>query len=277
MQNEQFLLHADIEQRHWWFVARRRIMRRLVDEIMPAAHKTTIVDVGCGTGANAAALANGHACVGIDTSRRAVELAAERFPKVRFLAGRAPDDLGAVLDHARLFVLMDVLEHVADDFAMLSELLGASAVGSYFLLTVPADQSLWSEHDTSFGHHRRYDQARFERLWAGLPVSTLLVSHFNSRLLPVIRLVRWFSQRRGRAAGRAGTDFWLPSRPVNAALEHVFAGEARRLLGVLRGRRQGYTTGASLVAVLRREAGAISIRPKPDDLPPDRRRGVLPQ
>jgi hypothetical protein len=27
MQSEQFLLHADIEERHWWFVGRRRIMR----------------------------------------------------------------------------------------------------------------------------------------------------------------------------------------------------------------------------------------------------------
>ncbi len=270
MQTEQFHLHADIEQRHWWFVARRRIMCRLVGEILPGACKTTVVDIGCGTGANIAALANRHACVGIDASPRAVELAAKRFPEVRFLAGRAPGDLGEVIGHAGLFVLMDVLEHVADDFAMLSELLSASAAGSYFLLTVPADESLWSEHDTSFGHYRRYDRTQFERLWAGLPVSTLLVSHFNARLLPVIRLVRWFSRRRGRAAGQAGTDFWLPSLPLNAALEHVFAGEARRLVGVLRGRRRrGYARGASLVAVLRREAGLISIRQKPDGLPPD--------
>jgi len=30
MQTEQFQLHAEIEERHWWFVARRRIVRRLV-------------------------------------------------------------------------------------------------------------------------------------------------------------------------------------------------------------------------------------------------------
>ena len=42
---------------------------------------------------------------------------------------------------------------------MLSGLLAAAAPGAYFLLTVPADESLWSEHDESFGHYRRYDRA----------------------------------------------------------------------------------------------------------------------
>ena len=93
--------------------------------------------------------------------------------------------------------------------------------------TVPADESLWSEHDESFGHYRRYDRARLEGVWAGLPVTTLLVSYFNSRLLPLVRLVRAWNRRRGRAAGRAGTDFWLPSPPVNALLTAIFAGRGR--------------------------------------------------
>ena len=102
-------------------------------------------------------------------------------------------------------------------------------------------------------------------------MTTLLVSYFNSRLLPVVRLVRAWNRRRGRAAGRAGTDFWLPSRPANWLLTNIFAGEARRLAAALRGHKRGYRAGASLVALLRREAGPIAIRPKPANLPPDHR------
>jgi hypothetical protein len=181
--------------------------------------------------------------------------------------------------------------------------LAAASPGSHFLVTVPADQSLWSEHDESFGHYRRYDAARLEGVWAGLPVTTLLLSYFNTRLLPIVRLVRTWNRRRGRAAGRAGTDFWLPSRPINALLTAIFAGEAARLARVLRQqaetepgrlcfsitprcgqevessdvmlkhnlRLRPYRTGASLVALVRREAGAIAVRPKPEGLPPDRR------
>ena len=93
MQSEQFELHARIEQRHWWFVARRRIMRAIVEEVARPDGRTTVVDVGCGTGANIATLTDGYRCVGIDTSEEAIELATRRFPDVRFVCGIAPDDL----------------------------------------------------------------------------------------------------------------------------------------------------------------------------------------
>jgi len=270
MQSEQFLLHADIEERHWWFVGRRRIMRRLVTRVVPPARDVTVVDVGCGTGANIASLADAYDCVGIDASAEAIALARRRFPGVRFLVGTAPGDLGDLAGRARLFLLMDVLEHVEDDFAMLSELLAAASPGALVLVTVPADEALWSEHDESFGHWRRYDRRRLERLWAELPVTPLLVSYYNSRLYPLIRLIRARSRRRGRAAGRSGTDFWMPSRPVNRLLAATLAGEGRSLVRRLADGRAGAVgVAASLVALLRRDAGVIAVRPKPEDLPPD--------
>ena len=71
-----------------------------------------------------------------------IELARQRFPEVQFLTGRAPDDLGDLARQARLFTMMDVLEHVDDDRALFAELLAAATPGSYFLLTVPADMAL---------------------------------------------------------------------------------------------------------------------------------------
>ena len=208
MQTEQFQLHADIEQRHWWFVGRRRIMRRLVAAVLPpSSQETTVINVGCGTGGNIGCLADEYRCVGIDTSAEAIDLARPRFPKVHFLQGRAPADLGPLMEEARLVLLMDVLEHVSDDFALLSELLAAAAPGPISSLTVPADMALWSEHDESFGHYRRYDQARLEKVWAGLPVTPRLVSYFNARLLP---------------AGAAGAGAEPPPRSCGGAGGHRF-------------------------------------------------------
>jgi SAM-dependent methyltransferase len=273
MKTEQFQLHADIEERHWWFVARRRIMQRMVRRVLPPSPDTTIVDVGCGTGANIASLADDYHSVGIDTSGEAIQWAQKRFPEVKFLVGRAPDELGPIAEKARMFVLMDVLEHVPDDFAMLSELLAAAQPDSYFLLTVPANESLWSRHDESFGHFRRYDQPRLERLWADLPVEALVVSHFNHRMYPLIRTVRACTWQRVQTWGRAGTHFWMPPGPVNRLLEAMFAGEAKVLEDLLDGRRsQGYRTGSSLLALVQRKPGPIAVRSKPDDVAPDRHR-----
>ena len=270
MQTEQFQLHADMEDRHWWFVARRRIVGRLVRRVLPASPETTIVDVGCGTGANVAAFSNDYRCVGIDTSREAICRARARFPEVEFLVGRAPEDLGDTMHQARLFLLMDVLEHAPDDFALFSQLLAAARPESCFLITVPADESLWSQHDVSFGHYRRYDRRRLEQLWADLPVDTLLASYFNTRMYPLVRTVRAITRRRGRASGRAGTDFWTPPAPVNRLLEAVFAGEVKVLENLLEGRRRhGYRAGASLVALVRRREGPVSVRSRPEHIAPD--------
>ena len=277
MQSAQFQLHAAVEDSHWWFVGRRRIMRDLVRQVLAANGSSVVVDVGCGTGANLAALAGDYDCLGIDSSAEAIELARRRFPWGRFVCGRGPADLVGATRNARLVLLMDVLEHVPDDFAFLSGLLAAAAPGTDFLVTVPANPSFWSAHDESNGHYRRYDLTRFQRLWAGLPVTTRLLSHYNARLYTIASLVRCWSRWRGRATGRAGTDVSLPIRPLNAALREIFAGESRVLVDLLRrgnrrrrGDRHGYSAGLSLVALLRRDAGELAVRHRPDDVRADR-------
>ena len=153
--------------------------------------------------------------------------------------------MGELAKLAQLFLLTNVLEHIEHDRAMFGELVAAANPGCYFLVTVPADPSLWSQHDESFGHWRRYDVAPLAEVWAGLPVTPLLVSYFNSRLLPIVRLVRARSRRRGHAAGRVGTDFWLPNPIANAVLTKLFAGEGRRLVASL---KQGSAAGSGVPA-----------------------------
>jgi hypothetical protein len=189
---------------------------------------------------------------------------------VKFIQGLAPDDLGETAAEAKLFLLMDVLEHVDDDFALLSQVFAAASPGTYFLITVPADMALWSPHDVSFGHYRRYDQPRFERIWRDLPAKPLLVSYYNSRLYPIIRAIRTKNRLLRKSQGEAGTDFAIPSPRINKTLERLFAGESNRLVKMLRGKkRRGYRRGVSLVALLQRGEGAVNTLEKPADVTPD--------
>ncbi len=271
MQSLQFELHANMEQRHWWFVARRQVMRAVVERLVPpqaggdSSRRATVIDVGCGTGANIAALADGYHAVGIDTSPDAIRFAAQRFPDVDFRAGYAPGDLGDCLPQAKLVMMMDVLEHVPDDFQLLSGIMSAASEGTYFLLTVPADLALWSPHDETFGHYRRYDAARFRQLWADLPVEECLLTPFNTRLYPLIRLIRGWNRRRQQSTGEVGTDFDIPSTWKNQILRSVFAGERKRILRTLDGSSAATRMrGVSLMAVLRRGAGVIDVQTKPE-------------
>ncbi len=232
----------------------RAILGRLLDELVPIAPADFVVDVGCGAGANLASLAGRGQAVGIDTSAEVIAMARQRYPAPRWIVGEAPRDLpGEVLQGARLVMLNDVLEHVPDDAGLLRDVALALRPGASLLLTVPAGPELWSPHDVSFGHYRRYRQSDFERLWATLPVTCRLVSYFNTRLYPVIRGVRGWNAWRGETAGRAGTDFAMRSRPVNALLSRIMCGEVHRLLRVARGESgRAFRRGVSLVAILER-------------------------
>jgi len=261
MQSGQFRVHAEMELEHWWFVGRRTIMRNVVHHVLPPSKTSRVVDVGCGTGANIASLAGDYDCVGIDPTREAIQYAQERFPQVRFLCAAAPGAVEPLLEGAGLVLLMDVLEHVPDDFGLFSDLLSALRPGSFVLVTVPALMSLWSEHDVSFGHHRRYEREGLAEVWAGLPVRVCLLSHFNARLYPVIRALRALNRARGRTSGEARTDFHIPAPFVNEALKTILAGESGHLLDMLRGKGiPAYRRGASLIALLRREEGGVGTR-----------------
>lgn len=245
-------------------------MRALIQRVFPSSQGKTVVDIGCGTGGNIAALRGDFSCVGIDSSAEAIDFARHRYPGVRFICGSVSADWNGVWDQANLLLVMDVLEHVPDDFQLLSEILSLTRPGTYLLITVPADMDLWSKHDESFGHYRRYHATRLALLWKDLPVTPLLLSYYNARLYRLIRLIRTVTRLTGRPFGRAGTDFRIPNRVVNEFLEGVFANETRTLVDTLDGRRPtGFLHGASLIALLRREPGVISPRRKPEGLPPD--------
>ncbi len=250
MQSAQFQVHFDCELTHWWFVARRRILMRLVLRLLPPDRSTGIVDVGCGAGANIASLSAAYCCTGVDRSSEAIELAKRRFPRVHFICDDALEALKCLAPTTKMVLLTDVLEHVADDRTMLARLVGAVRAGTFFLITVPADRSLWSLHDESHGHYRRYNRQQFQQLWAGLPVTPSLVSYFNSRLYRAVKFVRTVNRLRGRSSGAAGTDLSIPAAPLNWALERVFAGEANVLADLLEGsRRRSYRYGVSLLVV----------------------------
>jgi len=247
--------YAKFEDRHWWYVGRRHIMCRLVHQLLEASERPLILDVGCGPGANVAALAAEYRCVGIDDAPAAIDQARRRFPAVQFVCGTAPESVPEVAAAADLIVLMDVLEHIGEDKTFLGSLVSQAKPGAHLLITVPADPKMWSPHDEAVGHVRRYGVGDLSALWEDLPVSTQLVSFFNSRLYVPVRLARIAARLRGKGHGGTGaeeTDLRLPPKVVNEALTRLFAGEADALLDGLACGRAPYRRGVSLLGILRR-------------------------
>jgi SAM-dependent methyltransferase len=249
-------ISADLEEAHWWFTARAAILGEVGRRLVKAPAR--VVEVGCGTGNVLGEFPEDWSLVGVDTSAEAVAIARERFPHLDLRVGRAPEDVRDELCRADLVLFCDVLEHIEEDVATLRAVVEEIPVGAKVLITVPAWTDLWSDHDVSHGHFRRYDPDRLRAMWHGLPLETRLVSPFNWRLYPVVKVVRSISRARSKTFGPDETDLFVPAAPVNRVLRSIFRSEEGPLLRALEGtRRAPARKGVSWMVVLekRRDDG----------------------
>lgn len=231
-----------VENRHWWFTARRKIIDRLIAD-MGLPQGARILEAGCGTGGNLALLARHGALEAFEYDAEARRLAALKGV-CRINAGMLPDGVDAPDSTFDLVAMLDVLEHVEADVASLARLRTKLAPGGRLLVTVPAMPFLWSRHDELHHHKRRYTKDSLSAAMAAAGLTIDRVGYFNSLLFPLAVAQRLAA----KATGREDPLDAVPARPLNSALEAVFASE-RHLVGKL-----AFPFGLSLFAVARRGA-----------------------
>lgn len=190
-----FDLMASVAARHWWYRARRALLAQLLDGRVAAG--STAVDVGCGTSETLDVLGSLGAttAVGTDLSPTALAHALRRSSRpavVRSLAEAVPVRSAV----ASTLVSMDVIEHLDDDVAALREYRRVCRPGAVVVLSVPAYQWLWSEHDDRACHRRRYTAAMLERSVRAAGLEVERTTYVFSFLVPPAVLVRRTPLRR---------------------------------------------------------------------------------
>jgi len=251
MKDEVYSLHQELEDLHWWFVGRRRVIFPLIQKIMNETPADLIVDVGCGTGGTVAALSKDYKCLGVDLSEQAIRIAKQKYPNCDFICGEVPKVLLDTSAQTALYTLMDVLEHVEEDKAFLANVVALMKPGSNLLITVPAKPVLWSEHDVAAGHVRRYEEHTLTALWKDLPLSPRVFSYFNTRLYPAIWTARVLLKKLGLFTSKGGSDLSMPPTFINQTLTEIFASEKYHISNLLHDpSAKPYSTGVSFVALL---------------------------
>ena len=232
---------AELDQRHWWYCARRQVLADLIRrEAMPPANGR-LLEIGCGTGHNLEMLKSYGSLEASELDRCARAVANKRLPR-KVKSAKLPDLSMFKRNGYDLIALLDVLEHVPDDLASLRAIHMRLKPGGALLLTVPANPWMWSAHDAAHHHFRRYTKKKLEELFLRSGLEVQLLSYFNSLLFPLVAAARVI----GKITGKESADDQLPSAPANAILEKVFGFE-KHLIG-----RLPMPFGVSLVAVVRR-------------------------
>jgi len=228
---------AQLDDRHWWYCARRRILADLIRREAQLAPGARILEIGCGTGHNLSMLGGFGHVDGLELDDEAAALSEKRLGRSII---RSPlPELAGVADHYDLIGAFDVIEHIDDDHAALAAIATKLKPGGKFIMTVPAHPWMWTAHDVANHHRRRYSKRALRDLIESSPLRLEKIGYFNSLLFPLAVAQRGVSKLRGKDHG----DVSLPPAPLNRALEAAFAAE-RYLVG-----RFPLPPGLSLFAV----------------------------
>lgn len=223
---------------HWWYRARRDILRDYLTRYGALPADARILEIGCGTGHNLPMLSRFGTVEAIEIDPAARAIASQRLGRP---VGDAPlPELPGVARGAYdLVAVLDVVEHIADDVAALTAMRTLLRSGGKILIAVPAHQWLWSAHDVVNHHHRRYSKATLRAAIVAAGLRPVKLRWFNSLLFPLAATARIV----GRLRGKDDSDDSPPAKPLNALFERVFRLE-RHLVG-----RVPMTPGVSLVTL----------------------------
>jgi len=241
--------YFELEGRHWWFIGRRRIIREEVERslralVPPPSRRPSLLDVGCGTGGMLAELARFGRVQGTERESAAAEYARQRGFSDVSVVGSPP--LPFETGSFDLVTILDVLEHVDDDVAMVAEIRRLLRPGGRMVATVPAFPSLWGQQDEISHHKRRYVRSTLTESVERSGLRLKRLTYFNTALfapIATVRLVRRLRPHRGELS----SDFeMMTSGIINDALGRVFSLEASWLAS------RDLPFGISLMAVAER-------------------------
>jgi SAM-dependent methyltransferase len=246
LKREYYGEYRKVEDVHWWFVGRRRILLQVLNRYLgkSAEGRRRILDVGCGTGTMLGYLASYGKAQGVDIDEEAVGYCHERGLLDVSLgeAAKLPFDNGTF----DLVTALDVVEHLDDDAAALQEMRRVLRPGGHLLLTVPAHRFMWGDQDEVNMHKRRYVAAEIRDRLAATQFDVVRVSYMNAFLFPPIASIRLLRrlQHHLRPHTANKSDFRYPSPgPLNFVLALVFGAEAPIL------RRFNIPFGVSILAL----------------------------
>jgi SAM-dependent methyltransferase len=226
---EAFEHLAELEDGHFWFRSRNRLILWALERYFPRAGR--LLEVGCGTGVVLKAVRDrfpSMEIVGADLSPEALRIAGDRteVDLVQLDARQI-----AFTDSFDVVCAFDVLEHIDEDETVLTQLAAATSAGGGLMVTVPQYQWLWSPADEYGRHRRRYTKQEIDGKIERAGFSIIRSTAWVSTLLPVVALSR--IRDRGTGSHYDPRRELRTSRAVNRVFELALDAELAAIrLGV---------------------------------------------
>jgi len=193
---ESEITNSEESGRHPWEKARREVVVSLIKRFLPRImnERSQVLDIGCGDTWLIEQLSSDlvqSKFIAVDTAfnEQLLKKYRDRLNRDKF---EVFDSLDSALINrekkADLVLLLDVIEHIEDDITFLKWTQSFSnhiTTETKFLITVPAFQSLFCEHDVFLGHYRRYTNRMLKQHIEEAGMEVEHIGYFFFTLLPL--------------------------------------------------------------------------------------------
>lgn len=228
----EYEVMARSEANHWWYRGLRDVVvRSLANPRFEVPPHPRILDAGCGTGQNLAALRDAFApslLAGFDASPEALLFAEKKVPEAQLFVSDIcqPELSEADLD---VVISLDVVYIPGAERAHsgLQRMVEQLRPGGLFLMNLPAYDWLYSQHDVAVHTAERYTARRVADLMESIGLRVELLTYRLCLLFPLVaasRLPSLWSARPGDRAAQSDLHR-SPGRLSNDALYAVVRGE----------------------------------------------------
>jgi SAM-dependent methyltransferase len=223
---EQQARYHEVGNSYWWLSGKYEIIMDCIARVLPRGNDLSVLDAGCGPGNMLDRLSSRGTVTGSDLSPPALAFCRSRGYK-RVTLSRL-DTLALKRQQFDLVTAIDVLEHIPDDAAGLREIHRVLRPGGTVVITVPAFQVLWGDHDDIYGHYRRYRVSQVAALMAGCGFEVVKLSYFQPLyFLPLLAFRRWkkLTRRGGDRPIEQRDDFVAIPPWLNSFLTRLMVAE----------------------------------------------------
>lgn len=219
MEDIEYEKMYNLEKDYWWWVGRRHLFTGIISRLN--LNSPNILDIGCGTGINLRSLEQYGAVTGVDNSECALAFCGKRG-HINVLNADA-DNLPFQNSTFDLITALDLLEHV-DDNQVLNEFRRILKPDGYLMITVPAFNFMWSQHDEAVHHKRRYVKRDLISILMKNGFLISKISYWNFFTFPIVSIVRIVKNR--FRIGSVTTDTFALPKVVNSLLVYLLCMES---------------------------------------------------
>jgi SAM-dependent methyltransferase len=204
---------------------------------------STIWEVGAG---------NGSVCLGLSALGHEAIAVEPLYGGAKYIAEKGLTSFGSTLTELKLpsnsipsIGVFDVLEHIEETGPMLQEFARVLQKDGLLLISVPAHEFLFSKHDSSIGHFRRYSKSNLRHSLESAGFELVSCQFLFSFLVPMAWLLRVLPERLGLGQKADSISRGRAQLRIANALSSVFR------LGVSMEKLLRLPFGLSLIAVAR--------------------------